>query len=396
VLAGGAWASDGLEPIALSLKSAMRGGADTAVGDTACSQIGNPATLSLHDRPTFDTSGEVAFLDVHWKGPYNSADNEIPFALLANAAYATPINDRWAFGMAFHSKSGTGGSYHIKHKLIPWYDRHVYSDYKNVDVTLNTSYKVTEKLSIGAGPRFEMATAKFGTVLGPAGVEFGRGYSEGMGFNLGLHYKATKKLSFGLDYRSTTWFRDLDGGQAKISPFGLGSFPIGDVSIDKMRGPQRVDAGVAYDVTEWFKLIGEARWINYSNCTFNKMMIHTDSIVDVDLPMGLRFKDQYALMLGGEFKLSEHWRYGLGYHWASDCVAREGLLPIATVLAEHQFTTGIRYETEKWWAGVGYIVSLPKKMHGNGSTDIPLGIDYYDAEIEHVQQTITFGVGLKL
>src|SRR5204862_254695 len=84
---------------------------------------------------------------------------------------------------------------------------------------------------VAAGLRAEVVTAKFSTVLGPADVEFGRGYSWGGGFQVGLHYQALDNLAFGLAYRSPTWFGDLAGGDADASLLGFLPIHLGTGSL---------------------------------------------------------------------------------------------------------------------------------------------------------------------
>ena len=77
-------ATNGIEPIGVSMEARMRGGADVAVGDSALSQIDNPATLSLQPRDvmTFDFAGQVIFPNCEWTGPidkYKRRDNRHRF-----------------------------------------------------------------------------------------------------------------------------------------------------------------------------------------------------------------------------------------------------------------------------------------------------------------------------
>ncbi len=253
-----AFGTDGLEPIGSSTQALLRGGADVAVGDTALSQINNPASLALHTRLRFDFSDQVLCCKLRWSTPIGSSHSHA-ICPLANAAVAVPISERLTFGLALQSKSGMGTHYHIRHLLIPFYERHIASDIKNASLSLNFGYELSETLSVGAGVRAEAVTAKFNSVLGPAGVDFGRGVSYGAGFDLGVHYRATKTLAFGVAYRSPTWMGDLSGGRMKASLIGVLPLGLGDGAIDEFRLPQRISAGAAWDATERLKLVAELR-----------------------------------------------------------------------------------------------------------------------------------------
>ncbi len=390
-----ALASNGVELTGISFPARARGGADVAVGDTALAQIDNPATLALTpgNRPRFDFAGQLVFPDVSWRTPLGGQDSEIRLIPIADAAVAFPVNDRFTWGMAFHAKSGLATQFHARHLFMPLEARRVGSDCKDLGLYLNGGYRLTDKLSVGGGLRAELLTAKFDAVLGPADVEFGRGYAYGLGFQMGVHYQATETLSFGAGYRSPTWAGDLRGGQARASLFGVVPIPLGDARIDGVRLPQRVAGGAAWDVTRWCKLVGEVRWLNYSNSMWNNMTVATDGFVDLRVPLPLGYRDQWVFIAGAEFKLDPHWTLGVGYNYGRTPATAQHLFPMGTVLAEHHVTAGLRYTRDNWWVGVGYELGFPSSMRGVGSSHIPLGIDYGFSELEQTQHSLIVGCG---
>jgi len=388
-------ATDGIEPIDVSMQARARGGADVAVGDSALSQVDNPASLALRPRDVkqFDFSGQLIMPLVHWSGPIDSADSEIKLVPLANMAISIPHNEKLTFGIALHAKAGLAARYHIRHLLIPFWDRKVNADAKNFSVLFNAGYKLTDKLSIGAGVRAEVLTAKLSTVLGPADVEFGRGYAYGGGFQLGLHYQARPDLALGLGYRSPSWMTDVAGGKAEASLFGFLPVKLGNANLNEFRLPQKITAGVAWDTTDWLKLIGEVRWINYSNSSCNAVTVATDGLADLRLRLPMGYRDQWVFIAGAEFKLDEHWKFAVGYNYCTNPIPSANLLPIASVISQHHITAGLRYEQDKWWVGGGYIFGFTNSISGRGRTRIPLGIDYAMSEITQTQHHIFFGFG---
>lgn len=389
-----ALASDGVESIATGMRAMARGGADVAVGDTALSQIDNPATLSLMPRsaPRVDGMAEIAFIDILWRGPLGT-DQTRRVIPLTNNAISIPINERLTLGAAFHSKGGLMTNFSQRHLLIPFMKRHTLSDLKVMSLPLNVAYKVTDKLSIGGGLRLEFASARFETVLGPAAVEFGRGETFGGGFDLGLLYKIREDLTFGLGYRSPTWSGDLEGGNGRASLLGVLPVPLGNVSLDSLRLPQKVSAGVAWDVTERLKLVGEARWVNYRGSSLHSVTIQADGLLDIRLPLPLGYGDVWAFMVGPQYQLSEHWKVACGYHYASPAVSPRNLLPEGSVVSRHHATAGLWYETRRWWVGLAYVIAFPDTLRADGRTCIPFGIDYAHSSLTHMQQAITVGFG---
>lgn len=388
-------ASDGVEPIGTSVQSTARGGADVAVGDTALSQISNPATLTLMPRKArqLDTTGEIGFLDGPWRGPFGIANTARRVVPLANAGVSIPNDDRLTLGAAFNSRAGLATGYDQRFLLIPFMKRHVSSDMKVLNFPLNAAYRVSDKLSLGAGARVEFVTARFDSVFGPADLDFGRGETFGSGFDLGLLYRPRQDWTFGLAYRSPTWCGDLEGGRGKASILGLLPVPLGDIGLDNLRLPQKVTAGAAWDITSRLKLASEVRWINYRSSTLNQTMIQTDGAIDIRAPLPLGYRDVWAFMVGPQYQLSKRWTVAAGYHYSTPAIPADHLLPIGSVLSCHHGTTGIWYQADRWWAGVAYVIAFPESLHGNGCSCIPFGIDYACSSLRNMQQAVAIGFG---
>lgn len=385
--------TNGIEPIDASFQARARGGADVAVGDSALSQVNNPAALTLHRRPAFDFSGQLTFPDIEWHGPIDSARSEVQIVPLANMGLALPLSDRAVLGLAVHSKAGVASEYHMRHLLMPWVDRRVGSDSKCVGLHANIGFRATEKLSLGVGVRCEVATSTFSMPMGPADVSFGRGYAYGGGFQLGALYQATDTLMLGLAYRSPSWFGDLGGGSGRASLLGVAPVRLGAIEIKDLTLPQRIVAGAAWDATDWLKLVGEARWVNYDGTSYDKLTVATDGVFDLRVPLPLGYRDQWVFIVGAEIKLSERWTWSVGYNYGTDPVRPASLCPMASVLAQHHVTTGLRYTQDNWWVGVGYIAALSNSLEGTGRSAIPLGVDFAHSRIEQVQHSLITGFG---
>lgn len=390
---GRALATDGLEPIGVSLQANARGGADVAVGDTALSQIENPATISWLER-RFDMSGLFGIPIATWTGPLETEESHTRFIPLGNAAAVFPLDKRTTLGLSLHSKAGLGTSYHMRHLLMPLLNRDVGGDMKCVDLQANVSHKVTERLSVGGGVRMDVAQAAFSMALGPIDMDFGKGRSYGGGFQLGAMYKVRDDVTLGVSYRSPTWGTDLEGGRGKATVLGIVPIGLGGISIADFQLPQRVAGGIAWEATKKLKLVGEVRWLNYRNSTIDVVKIQTHGWLDMIYPLPLGYRNQWAVMGGAEYRLSPRWVVSGGYHYATPPVSGGNLLPMGSTISDHHVTTGIRYEREKWYVGLGYVLAFPADIHGSGWSRIPLGMDYGFSRIRQTQHMIGVGFGV--
>ena len=403
-ITGPAAATDGLEPIGISLPAVIRGGADVAVGDSALSQIDNPATLSLSSRhgPSLDFTGQLLIQRARWSNRLDDAHSTFRHVPLGHVGLALPQSDRWTWGLAFQSKSQIGSHYRLRHLMMPTAKRRVGADMRNLALSMNAAYKLTDKLSLGAGLRGGVATAEFNVVTGPIALEFGRGYAFGAGFQIGLHYQALPTLALGLAYRSPTWFQDLTGetgrggmtGAASGSLFGLRPFDLGEGRIEDIRLPQRLAAGWAWDAAPWLKLVGEVRWINYDASVFNVAHFGFDNPANLNFKAPVGYHDQWALMAGAELELDAHWTLGLGYHYATNPTPRAAVLPIAANIVQHHLTAGLRYQADGWWVGGGYVLGIRNTLDAARISTIPFGYDYAVTSLEQTQHSLLFGFGL--
>jgi long-subunit fatty acid transport protein len=399
-----AWAADGVEPIGISMPAQARGGADVAVGDTALSQIDNPATLSLQpaEHIRFDVTGELFMPRTRWTNPINDTRSNVRHIPIGHAGLSFRRTGPITFGVAFESKAQFASRFRIRPWLLSARRRTIDADMREFSLSFNAAWAATEKLSIGAGVRVEGATSSFKTINGPVWADFGRGRAIGAGFQLGVHYRLLDTVAVGLAYRSPTWFQDLTGDDSTATLAGesrgatLAFLPInlGTGTIDNVRLPQRLAAGVAWEATEWLLLVTEARWINYSASTLNEGTFRFAGPIEwhVDSPVG--YRDQWAVMAGAEFKLDEHWRLGTGYHYATNPVHRSELVPTAAMIAQHHATIGLRYEAERWWAGIGYVLGFHNDLSSTWRSGVPLGLDFSRGEIHQTQHSVVVGFGL--
>jgi long-subunit fatty acid transport protein len=393
VMAKPAFCADGIEPLGVSAPAVMRGGADVAVGDTALSQLDNPATLTLHSSHKLDFTGQFCRPDNRWTSPIDSVGSQVPLLSVLNLAYSEPIDDRWSWGTAIHSKAGLGTKYTARHLMIPWRRLTDSIDFKDISIPLNIGYRVNEKLSLGAGIRAEVTTAEFDSVFGPVDMTFERGYAEGIGFQLGLLYKLRKNLTLGLGYRSPTWFTDLEGGDFKGSLLGLPALTLGEAGIDNNRMPQRIAGGLAWDVTSRWKLIEEIRWLNNADSTLGTADITVDGPIDMNIPMEMGYRDQWIFITGAEYKLTDRWTWAVGYNYGTNPLHPQNLLPITSAVPSHHLSTGLRYARDHWWVGGGYILGFQSHLDGNGHSHFPMGIEYGLSELTQTQHFVFLGFG---
>lgn len=396
-----AFATNGIEPIGLSTQSLIRGGADVAVGDSALDQINNPSTLTLLGR-SLDLSGELFMPQMRWSNSVDSDKSRFRHLPLGHAGVSIPVNSQISLGAAFWSKSLLSTDYKMRIPTDRLNRRRVGADLRNFGFGLNAGVEVTEKLSLGAGVRAELATAEFSTTVGPADVSFNRGWALGAGFQLGALYQLTPRIMLGLGYRSPSWFPQMLGKNGKsamtndwiFSIPGVATLPLGHALINDIVLPQRLAAGATWQATDRLRLTTEGRWINYSDSTLNRADFEIEIPRRLNLRMPIGYRDQWAAMIGAEYKLTDQWTIGSGYHFASNPIDRKYLLPIADMIVQHHLSLGATFRTKKWWLGGGYLLGLPSSMSSVSQIELPQHVIRNRQEIRQLQHSMFVGLGM--
>lgn len=140
----------------------------------------------------------------------------------------------------------------------------VFSGYQLLQAGVTGAYKITDGLSLGLAPTFNYASLEIEPVP-IAAPDQNRGYplgkratATGFGFQAGVFYQTEMGLNFGLAYKSTQWFSDLeidgeylDGSEAPVTAFNLDY-------------PSIITAGVGY-TSDLIDVALDYRYIDYEN-----------------------------------------------------------------------------------------------------------------------------------
>jgi long-chain fatty acid transport protein len=247
----------------------------------------------------------------------------------------------------------------------------------------------------------------FGDLFAAPPLQGGFGYSEvtaaaemsnliAFGFNgkLGVAYAVSEQLTFGASYSAPVPLT-YKGGSALMDmsaqlndAFGLAvqgylaqnpgasaeeaqravAQQFGQMGIDLASGveaeydldvdltfPQMVGLGVSFSPTAPLRLALDMEWIDWSsafdqmslklsngdNTNINRMLGNNGSL-NIDFPM--RWKDEMAIRIGGEFDLSNAVTVRAGYAFGDNPVPEESVFPVFPAIVKHHLMFGGSYE----------------------------------------------------
>ena len=232
---------------------------------------------------------------------------------------AGKINDKLSVGLGIYTPFGSGIDWGDK-----WQGRYLIQriSLKTFFFQPTVSYKLHEKISIGAGLIYAYGTVKLNQALpitnsnGADGQATLSGTTGGWGVNAGIYFQATDKLSFGLTYKSKIKM-NLKNGKADFAvPASLASgFPSGNTFDASIPLPGSFNGGVAYQASDKFLIgldVNFIQWSAYDSLNFD-FKSNTAQLPDSKNPR--LFKDVVIIRLGGQYAFTDKFTLRAGGYY---------------------------------------------------------------------------------
>jgi len=343
-----------IEQSASGLGNAYAGGAASA--EDASTVFFNPAGMTLLSGQQLSVAGHIIMPSAKFQNEGSThvlqASTGIPLLgdnggdggvtkVIPNAYYTRKLTDRLVVGLGVNSPFGLATDYNGG-----WVGRYhaLDSDVISVNINPSVAYKVTDRLSLGAGLNVQYIKAKlsnaidFGTLdaLGKLGLPPGalhlipqmsdgfvrlEGDSWGVGYNLGALYELTKDTRAGIAYRSR--IKHTLGGDADFSnvPAGLSPVPVfkntgikADLTV-----PDSLSASVFHSFTPEWHIMADFTWTNWS--VFKELRVRFDNPNQPDAVTTEDWKDSYRYSLGLTYTPNPTWTFRTGVAYDTSAVA---------------------------------------------------------------------------
>ena len=321
----------------------------------------NPATMTLHPGTQIQAGFVAIGLDLDYKGNHGTTENgrantqPIPFGYISHQA----TDNVWV-GLAMTVPFGMGTEYDDNWSLAR---RGISAQVLTFDFNPNVAWKLSEKVSLGAGMSIQYAAADLKmrddlanmTVDGEVDAD-----SWAWGFNVGMMWTPVDNLRFGLSYRS------------KVNHHAKGDFTVNNLRRGKhdaavsLSTPAWLMATAAWDVNDLLSLYATFRWTDWSS--FKDLDINY-SVGQGTMTKNVHnaWKDTYLVSLGADMRFYDWWtmRAGIGYE--------------TSAVDEAQFRTAIIPDADRLWLALGSSFKVAKDfqldvsaawLHGIGERDL--------------------------
>ncbi len=335
-------------------KQQAMGGAGVACMQDAAAVFFNPGGVSFlqGNSVTAGVSPTIAyakFLDAS-SNTISDTKSPVSYPFTGYAAFSLKDSSKLKLGLGVYTPFGS---------TIKWQDgwtgRFALTSLQLFAVFIQptVSYKITDKIGIGAG--FVYATGKVNLQkdlpLVDAQGNYGKaelnGNASGFGFNAGIYYKPTDKLSVGLSYRSQVNMNVKSGTANFTVPTSLANqFPNTNFK-SSLPLPQVLTLGFAYNATSKLTLALDASfigWKAYKQLEFD----YKDTTSTLQNTISARnYQNTFSFRLGGQYKITDQLAARLGLSYLITPIKDGYVTPEVPDASRLNFTGGLGYNINK-------------------------------------------------
>ena len=361
----------------------------------------NPATMTLHPGTQIQAGFVAVGLDLAYEGKDGTTENgQYNTQAIPHGYISHQLNDSMWVGLAMTVPFGMGTEYDDNWALS---NRGISAEVLTFDFNPNVAWKVSEKLSLGAGMSIQYAAADLKQRLDdPAHQGLNTSIdsevdadSLAWGFNVGLMWSPSENLRFGLSYRSrinhnadgdvelsngkynNISAEDLiaSGGDGAVignklaSMYGTYSGATATIST-----PAWAMATAAWDVNELLSLYATFRWTDWSS--FDELSIKSSA---GNTKIINKWQDTYLFSVGADLRFTNWWtfRAGIGYE--------------TSPIDDPSYRTAIIPDADRWWFALGSSFQATDNMqidvsaawlHGTGERDLWSDYRENDGEVK--------------
>lgn len=296
-----------------------------AMGDNASEGSRNPAAMMLFDRPSLSVGAVYIDPSVDIKGRDNSAftANDIaPSAVVPNAHFIFPINDKWAVGTSMTTNFGLATDFPKSYAGGPVGGK---TDLKTVNLNLSGAYRLNDNFSFGLGANAVYADAEITRHVGIGAAKLPpalgvtpsttaaklKGDDWGYGWNAGVLYEFNQDNRLSLTYRSKVKVKFEDGKFSNDLPAMAGGLAGSSVKgkLD-LNLPDIWEFSGYHKVAPKWALHYSAAYTGWSE--FKELTAYQKSNGKELFHKPEHFKDAWRLALGTTYFYDDSWTFRTG------------------------------------------------------------------------------------
>lgn len=305
----------------------------------------NPGALSfMKDKMHFEVgvSGIMSNAAFQQSGSSYKAETENPLGTPFYVYGGAKINDLIAVGVGVYTPFGSSAKW-----KDDWSGKFLIQNISlsAIFVQPTVSFNINDKFGVGAGFIYTIGGVEINKALnyGANSDVNLKANANGIGFNIGIFYKTSDKLSVGLNYRSKVSMK-VKGGDATFNvPSSLNTLIPATNKFDaELPLPGNLDFGVAYWVNEDLLVAIELDWVMWS--TYDSLSFtFTESGALLNSSNPRKYKDSFIPRVGVQYNMMENLQLRAGAYYDSSPTNSDYFTPETVSLNTFAYTLGLSY-----------------------------------------------------
>lgn len=344
-----AYASNGIEDIAVTVEQLGLGGAFVATPPDTGALMGNPAALAFYEFPEFSLDARSwnskLSLDAALGGTGQSESTLAP-----GFAYASPGQGRFAWGAGVFTMMNSAYRVHdYDMSLIgapPGTTDRTSTKVRMVMLAPAVAMKLNDDTAVGLGLQYTSGTADFqayDAFGNTVGLSLRDMTGKGHALRAGIYSRATEDTTLGAYWRSRTHL-EITGGVMETG--AMSETPgavIPGVEIVGFNFPEQYGVGFGHKLNCNWTAYGE-----YRRLMWGKGSDHVDFVPPQGDPTGYQndWENQDVYILAAEYRPEgeggDTWRMGVNY--GKSPIPDHTLRPLYPAVSEWHYTAGYEHE----------------------------------------------------
>ncbi|MEE6206625.1 MAG: OmpP1/FadL family transporter [Alphaproteobacteria bacterium] len=314
--------------------------------------------------------------------------NVVHAAISPNFTISHQINDKLFIGLAGNSPFGMITKYDQD-----WVggDHGITSDVKTATFTPMAAYKVTDKLSLGAGMQIQYVWAHLTSSKKPYINSIrADGDALDLGYQLGALYEFNDTTRVGIGYRSEIKHK-INGDMSASTTPAMGPYHDllnQDITV-RLTTPAMLSMGAYHDINNRWAVMAEYQRVFWSSFQHLKFVSKDGGYVISQV--NEKWRDTNFFAVGTSYMLDEQWKLRLGLGYDQSAVRYSHRTPRIPDSDRIWYTIGLGYQyNAKFAFNVGYTyiqahkASLNTKLTKNPGKNVT-------AEYDNSIQALAFG-----
>jgi len=255
------------------------------------------------------------------------------------------------------------------------------------------SYRVTDRLSLAVGLDFVYLDTEIKANINQTVAGYGApaiiggpffdittdvrqkfsGDGWGSGYNLGVLFKATDRISIGAAYRSKVKIdiegdMDLYGVDSRMQPL----FQEGNAESD-IKLPAQFTIGVATQITDALLIEIGARWEDWDVNDTQSLDLQNPILGQTSIVQERNWHSTWSYNIGANYKLNDNLALNCGYLYGENAVPSGTFEPIIPDSDAHLFTIGTDLKKDAWTLSAAFGYEYHEERTKNNAVGDPVG-----------------------